>query len=221
MSLCNYVIALAVSAVLDGIVAFRCDDHLPPGSVPSIAFHQPMTAMHTRARLQRNSKRPLRRLASSPSTSVTREQDARAAAESRPAVPYAEIQHAGVLCSDTPAALEFYTRVLGMANETHLRPTTLPYPGAFVRVGSNQIHLMELPNPDPTEGRPDYPARDRHIAISVYDLMPLKERLDEHDVKYRMSSSGRPALFTRDLDGNGLEFIQVDLTERQLYSGDS
>uniref|UniRef100_A0A0G4ICX0 Glyoxalase/fosfomycin resistance/dioxygenase domain-containing protein n=1 Tax=Chromera velia CCMP2878 TaxID=1169474 RepID=A0A0G4ICX0_9ALVE len=118
---------------------------------------------------------------------------------------------AGVLCSDTDASLRFYLDVLGMEDDTHLRPKTLPYPGAFVKVGGNQIHLMQLPNPDPKDGRPDYPARDRHLALSIRRLRPLIERLDKHRVPYKLSSSGRPALFTRDPDGNGLEFVALEV----------
>jgi hypothetical protein len=41
-----------------------------------------------------------------------------------------------------------------------------------------QVHLMELPNPDPTTGRPEHGGRDRHAAISIRNLAPLKARLD-------------------------------------------
>lgn len=29
----------------------------------------------------------------------------------------------------------------------------LPYPGAWLWIGPDMVHLMELPNPDPLEGR--------------------------------------------------------------------
>lgn len=42
------------------------------------------------------------------------------------------------------------------------RPTDkLPYKGAWLWVGAEMIHLMELPNPDPLEGRPEHGGRDR------------------------------------------------------------
>ena len=46
--------------------------------------------------------------------------------------------------------------MLGMEDETHLRNPELPFPGAFVRAGAQQIHIMELPNPDPVSGRPEH-----------------------------------------------------------------
>lgn len=64
---------------------------------------------------------------------------------------------------------------------------------------------MELPNPDPVDGRPEHGGRDRHVAFTIADLKPLKGRLDEAGVGYTMSKSGRAALFCRDPDGNAFE----------------
>jgi glyoxylase I family protein len=41
------------------------------------------------------------------------------------------------------------------------------------------IHLMELPNPDPTTGRPEQGAEDRHVCVFVKDLKPLKALFDK------------------------------------------
>lgn len=68
---------------------------------------------------------------------------------------------------------------------------------------------MQLPNPDPTEGRPPHGGRDRHVAVSVAKLDPLIARLDGNGVKYTLSMSGRRALFCRDLDGNAYEFMEM------------
>lgn len=75
------------------------------------------------------------------------------------AVDYGRIQHAGVLVKDTVASKKFYMDVLGMLDETELRSSKLPFDGAFLKAGSSQIHLMELPNPDPEEGRPEHGGR--------------------------------------------------------------
>ena len=68
---------------------------------------------------------------------------------------------------------------------------------------------MELPNPDPLEGRPEHGGRDRHLAITVFSLEPLLRRLRAKGHVYTMSKSGRRALFTRDLDSNAFEFIEL------------
>jgi glyoxylase I family protein len=70
---------------------------------------------------------------------------------------------------------------------------------------------MELPNPDPLDGRPEHGGRDRHLAFTVRSIEPLKERLDAAGVGYTMSKSGRAALFCRDLDSNALEFLEADV----------
>jgi glyoxylase I family protein len=98
---------------------------------------------------------------------------------------------------------------LGMVDESHMRNPKLPYPGAFMGCGANQIHLMELPIMDPLEGRPEHGGRDRHVAVTVKSLDPLVESLDQHGVVYTMSQSGRRALFCRDIDQNAIEFVET------------
>jgi glyoxylase I family protein len=75
-------------------------------------------------------------------------------------------------------------------------------------VQGQQIHLLELPNPDPVEGRPSHGGRDRHIAFSIVSVAELKSRLQQNQVEFTESRSGRAAIFCRDPDGNALEFIE-------------
>lgn len=49
--------------------------------------------------------------------------------------------------------------------ENEDRPASLPYKGAWLWVGKEMIHLMELPNPDPADGRPEHGGRDRHLCL--------------------------------------------------------
>lgn len=117
-----------------------------------------------------------------------------------------EFLHASVLVADTARALRFYHDLLGLAiDET--RPD-LGYPGAWLRVATQQIHLLELPNPDPISGRPEHGGRDRHFALAVDDIDALRRRLDDAGIACTQSKSGRRALFCRDPDGNALEFIE-------------
>ncbi|KAJ8901964.1 hypothetical protein NDN08_004166 [Rhodosorus marinus] len=117
------------------------------------------------------------------------------------------ISHAGMLVEDTQKALKFYTEVLGMIDVSERRPN-LAFGGAFVQAGAQEIHLMELPNPDPKTGRPDHGGRDKHLAMGVSNIDPLIERLESHGVVYTMSKSGRRAVFCRDIDSNALEFVE-------------
>jgi glyoxylase I family protein len=115
--------------------------------------------------------------------------------------------HASVLVKDTRRALEFYTGVLGLEQD-HDRPD-LSYPGAWLKLGEGgQIHLIELPNPDPVTGRPQHGGRDRHTALTVSSLDEVVAELDKAKLTYTLSSSGRRALFCRDYDGNTLELIE-------------
>ena len=78
-----------------------------------------------------------------------------------------------------------------------------------MRVGTNQIHIMELPNPDSVDMRPEHGGRDRHLALSINDIGIIASRLEERRIPYTLSASGRKALFCRDLDGNAFEFVEV------------
>ncbi|UCB56076.1 MAG: VOC family protein [Thiotrichales bacterium] len=117
------------------------------------------------------------------------------------------IDHVSVLVADTNRALEFYRDVLGMDVDDK-RPE-LAYPGAFLNLGDGrQIHLIELPNPDPLDGRPAHGGRDRHTALRIHSLDQMIARLEAAKIAYTLSSSGRRALFCRDFDGNAYELVE-------------
>lgn len=118
-----------------------------------------------------------------------------------------DLLHASVLVADTDRALAFYRGVLGLQPDPS-RPD-LGYPGAWLRAGERQLHLLELPNPDPLEGRPAHGGRDRHVAFAVDSVASLAAALEQAGVAYTLSRSGRRALFCRDPDGNALEFIET------------
>ncbi|MGZ5049586.1 MAG: VOC family protein [Methylobacter sp.] len=115
------------------------------------------------------------------------------------------LHHASLIVSDTEASLRFYRDVLDM--EQTERPN-LGFPGAWLQLGAQQIHLLEVANPDPTTGRPEHGGRDRHVALSVPNIDPVRETLDRNGIVYTLSKSGRRALFCRDPDGNALEILE-------------
>nr|XP_010915204.1 uncharacterized protein LOC105040397 isoform X1 [Elaeis guineensis] len=120
------------------------------------------------------------------------------------------IHHVGLLCENLEKSLAFYKDLLGLKINEARPHEKLPYRGAWLWVGSEMIHLMELPNPDPLTGRPEHGGRDRHACIAIRDVSKLKAIFDRAGIRYTLSRSGRPAIFTRDPDGNALEFTQVD-----------
>ena len=116
------------------------------------------------------------------------------------------IHHSSVIVKNTARAVSFYSQVLGLEVE-HSRPD-LGYPGAWLNVGQQQIHLLELDNPDPVDNRPAHGGRDRHVALLTDDINNLIARLEQNSIAFTLSKSGRNALFCRDPDGNAVEVIE-------------
>ncbi len=119
------------------------------------------------------------------------------------------IHHASFIVANTRRALDFYCGVLGLEQDKN-RPD-MSFAGAWLWVGDGQIHLLELPNPDPVEGRPEHGGRDRHLAMTVPNLDLIQSALELAGFDYTLSKSGRRALFCRDVDGNALELIESQL----------
>jgi glyoxylase I family protein len=118
-----------------------------------------------------------------------------------------QIHHVSLLVADTGRALAFYRDLLGLPQAE--RPD-LGFPGAWLAVGERQIHLLELPNPDPVAGRPEHGGRDRHLALATDALDAVTARLEAAGIPYTRSRSGRPAIFCRDPDGNAIELMAVE-----------
>lgn len=111
-----------------------------------------------------------------------------------------------MIVSDTQQALSFYCDVLGL--KTLDRRANLTFPGAWLDVGGQQqIHLLEVPNPDPVTDRPEYGGRDRHLALKVDNFEAIRIKLDSLKIPYQLSSSGRQALFCCDPDSNAIELL--------------
>ena len=116
------------------------------------------------------------------------------------------LHHASLLVANVDASLAFYCGVLGL--DPIERPN-LGFAGAWLALGDKQqLHLLELPNPDPITGRPIHGGRDRHVALTTPDISVVKAALDAAQVRYTLSISGRKALFCRDPDGNAIEIIE-------------
>lgn len=117
------------------------------------------------------------------------------------------LNHVSLVVSDTARALEFYHGLLGLPVDSS-RPD-LGFPGAFLDVGSAQIHLLELAHPALQDAAAGHGGRDWHVALDVLDLDVVVQALDEAGIAYTRSRSGRRALFCRDPDGNAVELVEV------------
>ena len=60
------------------------------------------------------------------------------------AINYGGLQHAGVIVSNVEESKKFYMDIFECTDDSDMRPKTLPYPGAFLRFGADQIHLMQV-----------------------------------------------------------------------------
>ncbi|MCK5354890.1 MAG: VOC family protein [Methyloprofundus sp.] len=115
------------------------------------------------------------------------------------------LHHSSLMISDLEASIKFYTDIVGLLR---MERPDLGFPGAWFQLGENQqLHIIKLPNMDPTTGRPEHGGRDRHVALTVDDFDTVRKALDEKNVVYSMSKSGRKALFLRDPDANAIEII--------------
>lgn len=118
-----------------------------------------------------------------------------------------KLHHVSLIVEDLEVALTFYQDLLGLEID-HSRPD-LGYPGAWLILpGQQQIHLMQLTDPDRNSKRPDHGGRDYHAAFTVSSVDKIEISLNERGITFTKSRSGRKALFCRDPDGNALEFIQ-------------
>ena len=116
------------------------------------------------------------------------------------------LDHCSLIVANTSKALEFYEGILGLEVDES-RPD-IGYPGAWLQVGSSQIHLLEVPDPYASINRPEHGGRDNHVALQVSDLDEIIRRLQAAGIAYSKSKSGRMALFCRDFDGNAVELVE-------------
>lgn len=120
----------------------------------------------------------------------------------------AKLLHATILVADLEKARGFYEQILGFTASPS-RPA-MNFAGVWYDLGQNQqLHLMQLPNPETGLTRPLNGGRDRHLAFAVDDLSALTQKLEGSGIRYNLSQTGRRALFCRDPDDNALEFIET------------
>lgn len=118
-----------------------------------------------------------------------------------------DLHHVSLIVSDTARSTAFYCDLLSLTVDTS-RPD-LGFPGAWININAGQqIHLLELPNPEAGLARPAHGGRDRHLALRCHDLDTIAQRLENAGIPFSRSKSGRKALFCRDPDDNAIEIMQ-------------
>jgi len=118
--------------------------------------------------------------------------------------------HVAIIVSDLAKAKQVYGDILGL--EQDVRPD-LKFDGLFYKLGNGQqLHLMQLDNPEKDNIRPEHGGRYRHFALSVVNLEAIKTKLTQYNIAYTLSKSGRDALFFYDFDGNAIELVQQNIS---------
>ena len=86
----------------------------------------------------------------------------------------------------------------------------LGFEGLFYKLGGGvQLHLLCIENPYQHCKQPLHGGRDRHIALAVSDIKRIQRRLEQANIDYTLSKSGRAALFCHDEDGNVIELCEI------------
>ena len=114
--------------------------------------------------------------------------------------------HVSIIVKDAEASLAFYQSLLGVDLLT--RPN-LGFPGYWIDLYAGQsLHIMQLDNPNEGTKRPEHGGRDYHFALRVDSIEAYVVKLEQLDVTYTRSQSGRQALFIKDLDNNAFELFE-------------
>jgi len=115
--------------------------------------------------------------------------------------------HVAIIMSNLKQAAHLYGDILGL--EQDVRPD-LEFDGLFYKLGNGQqLHLMQLDNPEKDNIRPEHGGRHHHFALAVPDLECIQAKLDAEGITYTASKSGRVAIFFYDMDGNAIELMQA------------
>jgi glyoxylase I family protein len=113
--------------------------------------------------------------------------------------------HVAVQVSDLEKAEAFYTDIIGLQKIER----NLTFPGTWYQIGDFQLHLIVSEwAKNPT--REDKWGRHPHLTFAIYDLEAVKQILQQQQIPFQMSSSGRAALFVKDPDGNVVELLKVN-----------
>lgn len=117
------------------------------------------------------------------------------------------IHHVSFRVNDLDESISFYRDVLGC--ELLPRPD-LGFPGAWLRAGQTEVHLLETPVTPHTGTAPDgleTPGAANHVAfrVSSLELAVSALRARGHEVKF---GTVLPQAFVQDPSGNMLELTE-------------
>lgn len=114
------------------------------------------------------------------------------------------IHHLSMIISNIEQSIWFYCTVLKLELDPS-RPK-MSSDGLWLIINEQQqLHLLLTDNPYKSVKQAENLGLDRHVALKVKNLKAIMLCLDKYGIVYKMSQSGRQALFCRDPDNNTLE----------------
>jgi len=116
------------------------------------------------------------------------------------------IHHVSLLVHDLDRSKNFYLNLLGL--ELDLSRPNKGFEGVWINVGQQQIHLIVEKEAGYQTVAEAYGGRTRHFAMTLKGLDSVIKALEQAEIQYSASRSGRPVVFCRDPDGNVLELIE-------------
>ena len=127
------------------------------------------------------------------------------------------LDHVALLVKDVERSKLFYAQLLGM--EEHPRPSNFNFPGAWLRKGSAEIHLIgedepgrvDLVHPGGNNPQELSSGHVTHFAFEVNDLEETRQYLQSRGIPIvggpRPRGDGVMQLYIRDPDGYIIEFF--------------
>ena len=131
-----------------------------------------------------------------------------------------DLNHVNIVVKDVEASKRFYCKALGM--EDVPRHPSFTFPGAWLRSGSAEIHLIQEDVATHAPGDLSYAvagstdkdlAFSRHFSLVIDDTDALVEQLQAHDVSIVFGPVERLGrliqTYCYDPDGHLIEFTQL------------
>jgi catechol 2,3-dioxygenase-like lactoylglutathione lyase family enzyme len=135
-----------------------------------------------------------------------------------------DLHHVNVVVKDVEASKKFYCDILGMGDVP--RHPSFTFPGAWLRSGSAEIHLIQEDVATHAPGDLSYSvaattdkdlAFSRHFSLAIDDTDALVRQLQAHDVDIVFGPverlGGLVQTYCYDLDGHLIEFSQMPAVE--------
>jgi glyoxylase I family protein len=116
------------------------------------------------------------------------------------------LDHVSFVVDDLDGSRGFYRDVLGC---DEIERPDLGFPGAWLRLGAVEVHLVTPRDGVDTGTAPRRPTGfANHVAFAIDDLAAARSLLEAHGIRVQASDVGIPQLFVQDPSGNVIELIE-------------